>query len=374
MAWQIPISTTSTTTVAVPLNTDESVFIAQGVLVASTANSAIHGAGSNHEVIIAGTAAASTLSATVSLGGNFSGDTGNRVTIETGGEVRSFTSYGIFFVSYGNQVINNGLIAGSLGGILLYGVHTGSTTTIVNNGTIASAAIGIGDTFNSTETVTFVNHGTLSAPTAYGIVDGPVAVARDVITNTGHISGKIDLSSGDDTYSGAAGHLVGIVFGGAGIDGITGGADNDHFKGGSGGDTLRGNAGKDLLEGEAGSDTLFGGTGNDKLIGGANNDFFVFNTALNATTNRDIVTDFVHGQDKFQLENAVFSHLGAAGVLKASFFFVGTAAHDADDHIIYNHATGKVFYDSNGDAAGGSTLFAVLTIKPVLTASDFQVV
>jgi len=26
--------------------------------------------------------------------------------------------------------------------------------------------------------------------------------------------------------------------------------------------------------------------------GGANNDFFVFNTALNASTNRDVITDF----------------------------------------------------------------------------------
>jgi hypothetical protein len=52
--------------------------------------------------------------------------------------------------------------------------------------------------------------------------------------------------------------------------------------------------------------------------------------------------------------------LGAAGAPKAAFFCVGTAAHDAHDHIICNKATGGLFYDSNGIVAGGVTRLATL--------------
>ena len=52
-----------------------------------------------------------------------------------------------------------------------------------------------------------------------------------------------------------------------------------------------------------------------RLTGGANKDVFVVNTALNASTNRDIVTDFAHGQDKIWLENAVMTRLGTSDFL-----------------------------------------------------------
>jgi serralysin len=45
-------------------------------------------------------------------------------------------------------------------------------------------------------------------------------------------------------------------------------------------------------------------------------------------------------------------------VLSASAFFIGTAAHDANDRIIYDNTTGKLIYDSNGNAAGGAIQFA----------------
>jgi serralysin len=138
--------------------------------------------------------------------------------------------------------------------------------------------------------------------------------------------------------------------------------------------TLDGRLGSDTLRGLGGNDKLIGGLGNDTLTGGANNDFFVFNTAPNFSTNRDVVTDFNHVQDTFQLDNAVFTKLGANGALKAAFFHAGAAAADADDHIIYNHATGALIYDSNGSAAGGGVQIAVLTNKPVLLANDFVVI
>ncbi|MEQ1715238.1 MAG: hypothetical protein ABL907_04515 [Hyphomicrobium sp.] len=50
-------------------------------------------------------------------------------------------------------------------------------------------------------------------------------------------------------------------------------------------------------------------------------------------------------------------------------------AHDADDRIIYNTASGVLTYDSNGNAAGGTIAqFALLTTKPALTSADFLVI
>jgi Ca2+-binding RTX toxin-like protein len=74
------------------------------------------------------------------------------------------------------------------------------------------------------------------------------------------------------------------------------------------------------------------------------------------------------------LENAIFTAAGAPGTLAASAFFIGAAAHDADDRIIYNNATGTLIYDSNGTGAGGATQFATLTTGLTLTNNNFQIV
>jgi len=138
---------------------------------------------------------------------------------------------------------------------------------------------------------------------------------------------------------------------------------------------LTGNTAGNVLSGGAGNDTIRGHLGNDTLTGGANNDSFTFNTAPNYSTNRDVVTDFTHGVDKFWMENAIFTKLGAAGVLlNPAFLRVGAAAVDANDFIVYNKATGGLFYDSNANAAGGLLAVAVLINKPLLSASDFAVI
>lgn len=141
----------------------------------------------------------------------------------------------------------------------------------------------------------------------------------------------------------------------------------------SGNDTLRGMGGNDTLDGRAGNDTLFGGLGNDTLTGGANNDTFVFDTALNAATNVDTITDFSVPQDTIQLDDAIFTAISSLGTLAAAAFTIGTAATTAAHRIIYNSATGALIYDSNGNAAGGATQFATLATGLALTNADFVV-
>jgi Ca2+-binding RTX toxin-like protein len=154
---------------------------------------------------------------------------------------------------------------------------------------------------------------------------------------------------------------------------LNGANGNDRLNGGLGDDNLIGGTGNDVLNGSTGNDTLTGGVGIDTLTGGANNDFFVFNAPLNAT-NRDVVVDFSGPLDTFRLENGVMPQLGAPGALDPGRFFAGPAAHDADDRIVYNKTTGALFYDSNGNAAGGVTHLATLSNKAALTAADFVVI
>lgn len=115
---------------------------------------------------------------------------------------------------------------------------------------------------------------------------------------------------------------------------------------GSSGHAGTGNVLDNLLIGSTGADVLNGLTGNDTLTGGSGVDQFVFNTALNASTNVDTITDFVHGTDQIVLDHTIFSG--------------GLAA------VSYNTGTGELTY--------ASTLFAVLTTHPTLSSGDFLIV
>ncbi|MDD2725164.1 MAG: hypothetical protein PHH59_14240 [Methylovulum sp.] len=135
---------------------------------------------------------------------------------------------------------------------------------------------------------------------------------------------------------------------------------------------LVGNAANNVLSAGAGNDLLIGGLGNDTLTGGAGQDIFLFNSPLVA--NIDKITDFVVADDTIRLENAIFTRLAAPGVLDTDFLKIGPVAADADDFIIYNNATGALFYDADGNGAGASVQIATLGVGLALTNADFVVV
>jgi Ca2+-binding RTX toxin-like protein len=140
-------------------------------------------------------------------------------------------------------------------------------------------------------------------------------------------------------------------------------------------DFLVGNGAANVIVGLSGADVLAGGLGNDTLTGGADADRFRFFTTLNSATNVDRVTDFVSGSEKIELYSAIFGSItnGGAGV-QAGEFRLGTAAADSNDYLIYNQATGELFYDANGSGAGGQTLFARLNPGAALAFGDFVMV
>jgi Ca2+-binding RTX toxin-like protein len=136
---------------------------------------------------------------------------------------------------------------------------------------------------------------------------------------------------------------------------------------------LIGGAGNDTLFGLGGVDVLNGGLDADTLIGGAGGDSLIFSTMLSAA-NIDMIMGFASGSDHIFLDDAVFSAL-ATGALPAGAFRTGTAAADADDRIIYDPASGALFYDPDGNGSAASQIqFAVLQGAPPLAATDFVVI
>ena len=136
---------------------------------------------------------------------------------------------------------------------------------------------------------------------------------------------------------------------------------------------LTGNELANILAGNNGANVLNGGAGSDILVGYGGADTFAFTTAL-GPNNVDFVADFVHGTDKIALDDAVFTQIGGLGTLSSGAFTTGSGAGDADDRIIYNAATGQLFYDADGNGAGAGVLFAQLSSGLNLSASDFLVI
>jgi serralysin len=147
---------------------------------------------------------------------------------------------------------------------------------------------------------------------------------------------------------------------------ITGNALANILWGGAGNDVLDGGAGADTLDGGANNDELDGGLGNDVLFGGAGDDAFVFSTSL-GVSNVDQIYDFNVANDVIHLDVAIFSAL-STGALGADNFIVGTAALDANDHIIYDATTGALSYDADGSGAAAAVVFA--TLNPGLAITN----
>jgi Ca2+-binding RTX toxin-like protein len=145
--------------------------------------------------------------------------------------------------------------------------------------------------------------------------------------------------------------------------------------GNSGNNTISGLAGKDALSGGLGDDILIGGLGADTLTGGGGADRFRFDV-LETTANKDTVKDFVRGTDVIELSRSAFSALSGygAGALNANELALGTKATLPGQNLVYNAATGALFYDNDGSGVQAQVQIAVFTAKPLLDAGDFVLI
>jgi Ca2+-binding RTX toxin-like protein len=211
--------------------------------------------------------------------------------------------------------------------------------------------------------------------------DGASAVSQSAkiyLTNvtssaTTNVANYVDGGNNADTFNLNNGDDV--AFGDGNADSLGGQNQNDMLFGGAGNDTL---------DGGNGNDTLYGGAGADTLTGGGSNtaDTFVFGDGWSAGV--DTITDFnrVDG-DKLLLVTdyaGLFTSLNsvAGGAVDPTQFASGSGLTAADAghstaRILYDTATGNLWYDADGVGGAASVQFATITGHQPLQASDILV-
>lgn len=137
----------------------------------------------------------------------------------------------------------------------------------------------------------------------------------------------------------------------------------------NGDDEIIGSNFNDKLAGYAGNDLINGGKGKDFIVGGTGSDLFQFTHV--GVRDADNVTDFSTGVDKIQLDTSVFTQL--PGELNASILIESTApkALEADDRLLFDTASGKLYYDADGNGSGKALLIAKLTGVQDIDINDF---
>ena len=157
----------------------------------------------------------------------------------------------------------------------------------------------------------------------------------------------------------------------------------------SGNVLLTGSSADNKLETGNGNDTLIGGEGRDTLYGSSSDDLYVLNAAP-GEANADFILfekfnlerDGFVENDRLALDSHVMDQLGAAGDFAADdgrFYAAAgaTAGAEADDRVVYDTDSGRLYYDADGSGAGEAQLIATLSFQDRaadLVAADITVI
>jgi Ca2+-binding RTX toxin-like protein len=336
------------------------------------------------------------------------------VTFTLGANVENLTLTGAANINgTGNTLANtllgntgNNILDGKAGADTMKGGLGNDTYVVDNPGDVTTELAGQGtDTVQASITFTLANQLENLTLTGGGNINGTGnTIVNTLLGNGGDniLDGKLGADTmeggaGDDTYVVDNAGDIATELAGQGTDTVTAsktytiannvenltltGASNisgtgnvlDNILTGNGANnTLSGLGGDDQINGGIGDDDIFGGTGNDDLTGGSGADKFRFDTALSAATNVDDLLGYSVADDTILLDRDIFTGIAANGVLAASAFVNGTSAGDANDRIIYNSATGNIFYDADGNGAGAQIRFAIVADGTSLTSADFS--
>lgn len=268
----------------------------------------------------------------------------------------------------GNGTAGNDLMTGTAGADALKGFGGDDTYIVNHKSDVVTEQLndGIDSVKTTLSTYALTPNVENLSYTGSGAFNGTGNSLANVITG-GSGADILQGLNGNDTLYGEDGNDK--LYGGELCDTLYGGAGNDQLYGGVSSDQLYGGDGNDLLKGEDGNDTLNGGKGVDQLYGGAGNDSFVFDQAP-TPGNADIISDFSVPGDTIRLDHAVFDTLGVGKLSGANFAYWSDAA-TADTHVLYDKATGNLYYDATGGAHDDAQLIATLSNMPQeLTADD----
>jgi Ca2+-binding RTX toxin-like protein len=195
-------------------------------------------------------------------------------------------------------------------------------------------------------------------------LDGGLGVDTLVFSGSKAVAVDLGVRLGQNT-----GYGLDLILG---IENVTGGSGADWLTGDGLANSLGGSGGADRLLGADGQDTLAGGAGNDILTGGAGQDVFVFDTAR--AKNLDTIKDYAVADDAIHLENGVYTRLGSPGALASKAFWAGKKAHDSSDRIVYDKATGALYYDQDGTGSAAQIKIGQLSKNLKMTAAEFLVI
>jgi Ca2+-binding RTX toxin-like protein len=205
---------------------------------------------------------------------------------------------------------------------------------------------------------------------ARNLPDDTVIWVVNLDTGTSSGQGK-DTISGFENVRGslyAKNHIVGD----AKANSILAGQNTDVLKGAGGNDRLDGYWGDDKIQGGAGADLLWGDEGNDTLWGGSGRDAFVFHHA--GAAHGDRIQDFHSADDNIYLAGNLLdwdSGFWGHGPIAANLFKnLSSGTQDGDDKVLYNRATGELWFDRDGLGELGPELLCQLDPGTRLSAND----
>jgi Ca2+-binding RTX toxin-like protein len=136
-------------------------------------------------------------------------------------------------------------------------------------------------------------------------------------TNASDLQDSLLGGTGNDFLDGGRHHDT--LRGGTGDDVLQGGVNNDSLYGGDGRDFIHGGNNEDRIFGDAGNDWIIGWQGRDSIYGGDGNDVItITNRVYSQGGGRDILYDFVQGEDRIDL-----SRLGIDNIDMLTFTTAG---------------------------------------------------
>jgi hypothetical protein len=355
MALQVVATNSVGTGTRVSLGTTDDLYVAAGVVIASTdGNYCIESTGTGQVVHVEGELATDSVYGAVSLGlSNTAADAetylgaNSIVRNVTGGGVLLFGGahtielHGkVFAALYGVQlgggtgaesfITNDGLISADDTGVF---VQTTDYTTIENAGKIEGDLAGIW-VQDSSAGIRIDNSGTIKGE--QGIVN--VSTSAIIIENSGLIRLGAQLGNEADTYDGSLGRITGDILAGTGDDTVIGGASTER------------------IIGQAGADRLTGGGGGDQ---------FIYESAGDSTlaaAGRDLITDFSLSEGDF---------LDLSSVIVDELEFVGKKQFTESDQVRYVTKGGTTTVLVNLDTDNTAEMAIRLTGKIHLEVNDF---